>query len=298
MFICLDLGGTHLRGACFSQGKLGPVLLTEHGQSLSGLKQALLEMIETLARGKEIKALGIASAGPFLRKARVFLTPPNLPYLQGFAVGKFLAEHFHFPLLLENDAQAAALGEVHFGCLKGAQNALVLTLGTGLGSGIVLKGKLFRANLETGPELGHLFWGGLDRCGCGKRGCIETLLQARALLNLASKEGLNLAQVKDLTPLLEKKEPRAWRVMKGYGQTLGTFLAEMVQLFGFEDIALSGGISYLGKYFLPFVQETLENRLKSRVELKPRRLVLSENPEQSGLWGMAYLLTKTFNPEE
>ena len=72
MFICLDLGGTHLRGACFSQGKLGPVLLTEHGQSLSGLKQALLEMIETLARGKEIKALGIASAGPFYAKPGCF----------------------------------------------------------------------------------------------------------------------------------------------------------------------------------------------------------------------------------
>lgn len=297
MFICLDLGGTILRGALFEQGKLNYFFLKEHQKNLDSIQTLLKESVKELLQRSEkpVKAIGLASAGPFLAKEQVYLRPPNLPYLANFKVGDFIRQEFNLPFYLENDAQAAALGEVYFGSLQGFKNILYLTLGTGLGSGIVLGGKLFRANLGSGPELGHLFgnFSGV-KCGCGKRGCIETLLQAQALFKLAKKQGMFLSSLEELKVLYLKKDKKAKKVLEIYGQRLGFFVAELIQVFGFEAVGLGGGLTFLGDYFLPFTKKAVQFRLKNRKELYPQKIVLSEEPHKSALWGMRYLLSTIF----
>ena len=295
MYICIDLGGTNLRGTWINRtGQSGPVQVCSRPKTLDGTKDALCSIINTIEKecSEPVLAVGLASAGPMDFVRGTYLNPTNMPELKGFNLKSFIARKTGCNVVLENDAQAAALGEIFRGCLAGAEDALVFTLGTGLGSGVVINNKIWRGKIAGGPELGHLYLGPgrKIRCGCGQTGCAETWLNASALKHLVFKNGIRLESLKELDNLLFNNNAQACRIMEQYGRRLGLYLCQVLSVFGIPRVALSGGLSRLGPFFLQATQETIRYRLSRREWLIPETILCSPDPEMSALWGMCYLM--------
>ena len=295
MYICVDLGGSNIRGAWMDRdGKCGEAQSMSRPRALAGTKKALAGLIQEImhkAPGR-VQNIGIASAGPLNLEQGIYFTPTNMPELKGFDLAGFVSGIFGIRPVLENDAQAAALGEIFKGCLAGENDALVFTLGTGLGSGVIMDRRVWRGKLDAGPELGHVYMGPNrgKRCGCGQTGCAETWLNAAALKELATLNGLSLTGLKELDIYLEKKEEKALKAMQQYGRRLGLYLSQMVSIFGIKNIGLSGGLSRLAPYFSAAVPQSIQFRLKTRPWLIPDRIEFATDPQMSALWGMGYLM--------
>lgn len=294
MFICIDLGGSNLRGTWIEKsGRTGEVVHVSRPRSLESTKNALAGIVNQLAvdSPQKVQKIGLASAGPMDFDTGQYLNPTNMPELKGFNVRDFLFNQFGLEVVLENDAQASALGEVFRGCLTGESDAMVFTLGTGLGSGVVIDSRIWRGKLSAGPELGHLYLGpGRNvRCGCGQVGCAETWLNARALMDL-TRSTLNLRSLKELDSHLEQRDPGALKALDQYGRRLGIYLSQVVSIFGITAVGLSGGLSRLAPYFTSSALDTLNYRLARRTWLIPKSIKNSPDPEMSALWGMCHLI--------
>ena len=218
MYICIDLGGSNLRGTWMDRsGSCGDVLSMPRPGELAGTRQALAGLIGELSQKSPgaVQNIGIASAGPLNLEQGIYFTPTNMPELQGFDLAGFVYGILGIRPVLENDAQAAALGEIFKGCLAGENDALVFTLGTGLGSGVIMDRRVWRGRLDAGPELGHVYMGPNrgKRCGCGQAGCAETWLNAAALKELVMQNGLPLAGLKELDGYLERNDEKALKAM-------------------------------------------------------------------------------------
>jgi len=298
MYICIDLGGTNLRGTWIDKsGKSGKVCIVSRPKSLEGTKESLFVIIDEIKRdcpGSPQK-IGLASAGPMDFERGVYLNPTNMPELKDFNLKDFISGKFGLDLVLENDAQAAALGEIFKGCLAGKKDAMVFTLGTGLGSGVIINEEIWRGKLPAGPELGHLYLGPgrKVRCGCGQTGCAETWLNARALLDLALQNNIELQGLKELDLYLLRKDTRAVKTLAQYGRRLGLYLSQVVSVFGITRIGLGGGLSRLAPYFAGSAHETLAHRLVKRKWLIPEDICHSPDPEMSALWGMCFLMLRS-----
>ncbi len=295
MYICIDLGGSNLRGTWMDRfGNCGDVHSMPRPKELAGTKQALAGIIQELTQKSPgaVQNIGIASAGPLNLEQGIYLTPTNMPELKGFDLAGFVSGVFGIRPVLENDAQAAALGEIYKGCLAGEKDALVFTLGTGLGSGVIMERRVWRGKLDAGPELGHVYMGPNrgKRCGCGQVGCAETWLNAAALKELSMQNGLSLTGLKDLDVYLKRGDEKALKAMQQYGRRLGLYLSQMVSIFGIKNIGLSGGLSRLGPFFSDSVPQSIRFRLKTRPWLIPERIEVSSDPQMSALWGMGCLM--------
>ena len=295
MFACIDLGGTNLRGTWVSgSGERGEVNLIARPRTLEGTKESLLALISSIRKdaSSNLRGVGLATAGPLDHRSRQYLQTSNMPELNFFKMGDFLNEQTGLMVSMDNDAQAAALGETWQGCLAGEQEAVVITLGTGVGSGVIIDGDIWRANHFTGPELGHLYLGPgrRKRCGCGQVGCAETWLNKEALVDLCQDEGMFGSDVRDLHQAVDNREPRALKVMERYGRRLGLYLSSLQVIFGVRSIGLSGGLSSFLPYCEDWVWDTLRKRFQHRSWWLPERIAASSDPEMSALLGMARTL--------
>lgn len=292
MYICLDLGATNLRGTWVdSRARIGEIQVVKRPRSLSGSKSVLLELIRQLmavAPGP-VQGIGLASAGPLDNKQKVYLKTANMRELDYFPVGDFLSSAFSLPVCLENDAQAAVLGENWKGCLQGEDDCLLLTLGTGVGSGVVLGGRLFRAGHVTGPELGHLFLAEKKgrRCGCGQTGCAELWLGKQGVFDLLHQEQVSCTSLRQAHGLCLKGHPGARSALGDYGYLLGVFLARLQVVFGVPAIGLSGGLSVFFPFFKDALWDALRGQLAQRQWWLPKKIRQSKDPDKSALLGMA-----------
>ncbi|MFN2344004.1 MAG: ROK family protein, partial [Desulfonatronovibrio sp.] len=245
MFVCIDLGASNIRGTWInSSGLTGSVVHSSRPKTLDGTKKSLISIVNDIMSqcpGK-VQKIGLASAGPMDFQKGAYLNPTNMPELKNFYLRDFLLDKFGLEVTLENDAQAAALGEIFKGCLIGENDAMVFTLGTGLGSGVVLDNRIWRGKLPAGPELGHLYLGPGRRikCGCGQTGCAETWLNAKALSDLVIANNLNISTLRDLDTHLEEKNTKAIKALNQYGHRLGLYLTQVISIFGICNIGLGG----------------------------------------------------------
>ncbi|MFP4671820.1 MAG: ROK family protein [Desulfohalobiaceae bacterium] len=292
MHICIDLGGTNLRGTWVDgAGKCGELVYLARPQSLEGTQEALLSLIRDLSAQAPQKpqGIGLASAGPLDHIQGRYLKTSNMPELDYFHVSDFLHSEFGLPVRMENDAQAAALGEVWKGGLAGESQAVVITLGTGVGSGVIMQDRIWRAGHFTGPELGHIYLGlqAGRECGCGQASCAETWLNKQALLDLAAQKGYQLFDLRDLQPILDRGEAMGKEVMQEYGVRLGLLLSILQVVFGFKSLGLGGGLSAYFPYCEEYVWSCMQERFKHRQWWLPERIVPSPDPELSAILGMA-----------
>jgi len=291
MYACLDLGGNNIRGTWIDfSGSHGVLVHYNRPATLEGTQEVLLTVIREIEQDapQTLCGIGLASAGPLDHREKKYLSTTNTPELDYFRVGDFLESEAGLPVMMENDAQAAALGEVWQGCLAGCSNALVLTLGTGIGSGLIMNDSIWRGGHVTGPELGHIYLGDNNvLCGCGQYGCAETWLNTTALMELLLEHGLAFEHLKEVVPVLEDGDRPAQKAIEIYGRRLGFFLGVLQVGFGIKNICISGGLNRFIPFCREYIWQELRHRLQKRPEWLPGSILSSKAPEMSALYGMA-----------
>lgn len=269
--IGFDVGGTSLKAALVQNGKIlhrvnAPT--PADAEPEVGI-QSMVQLIEELraeAEGSPIVGVGMGVAGLIDSPRGVVITSPNLPRWQAVDLASQVHAKTQIPVFIDNDVRAMALGELAYGAGQGAQNMLCLTVGTGVGSAIIIQGDIYRGSSLTAGELGHMMvvHQGGRTCGCGNRGCLETVAGTEGILTLAQqylKRGLApvlqrlLAQGQPLTPQLIyeaaiQNDAGAIAVFTEVGQWLGQTLAGVVNLLNPERIVIGGGIAQAGDFIL------------------------------------------------
>ena len=195
LVVAVDLGGTQIRTAVLQGAKLlsRVGLLTGENRMpesviprlYNAVQQALDEAHITL---DQIAGIGIAAPGPLDNRTGIIHSPPNMPGWNGTPLRDLFYERYQVPTYVENDANAAALGEFMFGAGHGCKNIVYLTISTGIGGGIIIDGKLVEGTSGTAGELGHMTidWQGV-RCSCGNIGCLEAMASGTAIARLANE---------------------------------------------------------------------------------------------------------------
>lgn len=195
LVIGIDLGGTQIRVAVLRGAHILARAATLTGEDPTP-ERVLPRMFATVQQaldeaGVELEAIvgiGVASPGPLDNRTGTIYAPPNLPAWTDVPLRTHLEEQYHKPVFVENDANAAALGEYLFGAGQGCRNMVYLTVSTGIGGGVIVDGKLLEGTNGSAAELGHMTidWHG-ERCPCGNIGCLEALASGTAIARKANE---------------------------------------------------------------------------------------------------------------
>jgi glucokinase len=309
--LAADLGGTHLRVANVDQnGKIHFRLKQSTPQTdcpeaiVRALVMAVREF-ETNAEaggqvGGEIKAVSVVVPGTVNVEAGTIVKAPNLPSLDGFRLAEALSTELKRPALLENDANAAAVGEMWQGAGRGRRTIVCVTLGTGVGGGIILNGKLWRGVDGAAAEIGHMCvdpFGGVA-CGCGSRGCLEVYASATAIVRMTREasqrhSSSSLHTTADLTSETIfaaglKGDELALDVFRRMGVYLGIGVANLINILNPEVIVIGGGVVNGWDLFEKHMHQQVAERafplLAARV-----KIVRAECGDDAGLLGAARL---------
>src|ERR1700687_1907363 len=251
--IGLDLGGTNLRAAAIDQS--GSLLQKISGATnfQEGREAVLADIVAAISQlrashGAEgLRGIGVGVPGFIRIKEGLITNSNNLPYLENVPIRDVLSAKLNTRVILENDANAAALGECWMGAGRGVQNLVLLTLGTAIGGGIISGGRIVRGSVGMAGELGHIsVVPNGNPCGCGNQGCLEKHASATAVTAMARLmhlgEDPTSKQIYDLarqTDEIGEKARTIWRVA---GEALGVALAMLVNTFNFPLYLLSGGM--------------------------------------------------------
>jgi len=258
--IGLDIGGTHVEGVAVNERleivKRMKIPLPKN-KTKKIVTEKLFECVESLSREKGMKAIGIGVPG--LIKNSVVFRSPNLTFLDGMDF-RGLFKKYKARIVADNDVNCMAFGEA---VKRKARNMVVLTLGTGIGGGIVIYGRVYRGSSFAG-EVGHMtikFDG--HRCTCGNTGCFEEYAGARGVRRLSSELLGKSIEPKDVYELAKSGNKKALQVWSEYGRMLGVGLANLVDALDPEVIVLGGGIARAHKFF----EGSMKNEMKKRMML-------------------------------
>lgn len=294
--IGVDLGGTNLRAAAIH--RTGKVLQKIEGATqLSAGRDAVVSDIVAsivklrVALGVEhLAGIGIGIPGFIIMEKGLVTDSPNLPGFQNFAIRDEIERLLQSPVLLENDANAAALGEKWLGAGRDVQDLVLLTLGTGIGGGIICNGKVLHGFVGMAGELGHItVVPGGNPCGCGNNGCLEKHASATAISTMARMMGLgDRLTSKEVFDLAIAGEQKARVVFERMGIALGTALADLVNIFNFPLYLLSGGVLPAWDLFAPAMFDEVKRRsvVFRSTDTRIERATLGN---EAGLFGAAYL---------
>jgi len=299
--IGLDLGGTNLRAAAIDRG--GTILEKISGSTnfSEGREAVVADMADAIAGLRDrhgaagLAGIGIGVPGFILLEKGIIRNSNNLPFLENFPIREEMERRLSTWVILENDANAAALGEKWRGAGRDVDDLVLLTLGTGIGGGIISGGRVIRGFAGMAGELGHLtLVPDGNPCGCGSQGCMEKHASATAVSAMArlmqlgdpltSEEVFDLAQRSDETG---QKARAIWRVV---GETLGLTLAVLINTFNFPLYLLSGGMLPAWDLFAPALLDTVERRSATyRLTRPATRIEKATLGNEAGLYGAAYL---------
>lgn len=262
--IGIDLGGT---GISFIDMYTPDKIIQRARIDTSRTRDEIIAALkETLRRfvGKEGHpapvGIGVAVAGQVGRLGKSVVFSPNLPFKTEYALAETLEKEFGIPVFVENDANAAAIGERVFGMAKGMDDFIVITLGTGIGSGVFANGKLLRGYTGSGGEAGHMVIvpeGPL--CGCGNRGCLEALASGTAIARVFKEITGKGKSAKEVCGLADAGDEEARATLVAAGEHLGSGLINLVNLFGPQAIFFTGSLSNApDAYFAPAFRRVRE----------------------------------------
>lgn len=295
--IGVDLGGTNLRAAAIDRdGNLLDKPISVDTNYLGGREAVIGDIVAAVNRLKlqfeSCRLAGVGMGVPgFIRLREGFITNSNnLPYLEDFPVRDEIERRLGTPIILENDANAAALGETWMGAGKEVDDLVLLTLGTGVGGGIIFDGKVLHGALGMAGELGHLT---IDPngppCGCGNNGCLEKIASATAVESMAYLMSLgdNLTS-RDVYNLAAGGNIKAQRIFQQMGRALGIAVANLINTFNFPLYLLSGGMLPAWDYFAPTMLEEVSRR-SFTYRNSQTRIEQAKLGNLAGLYGAAYL---------
>src|SRR3984885_10029784 len=294
--IGVDLGGTNLRAAAIdSKGKMLDKIAasTALQAGRDAVIDDMVQSIETLrARLGEhnLAGVGIGIPGFILIDKGVIVGSANMPEFENYPVRDEIEKRLGARVILENDANAAALGEKWMGAGRDVDDLVLLTLGTGIGGGIIVNGRVLHGHLGMAGELGHLtVVPNGNPCGCGNRGCVEKHASATAIVAMARLIGLGHDLTsEDVYKLAVEGNDRAKTVFRSVGESLGGALANLINIFNFPLYLLSGGPLPAWDYFAPAMLEEVARR-SFTYRHAPTRIEKATLGNEAGLYGAAYL---------
>lgn len=286
-----DIGGTQIKFGLIDR-KGHPVFKgTENTpQDLNLLGSVLAKIwnkMKEKAESKKILAAGFGFPGIFSPEKEIIIQSPNFPALDGHPLRPFLQKYFHVPFWIDNDANLAAYGEWCQLIGKKPGSLVFLTLGTGVGSGIILDGKIWHGSAGLAAEIGHLTVNHKgEKCHCGNLGCLETEVSARALVRnyLAiseKKETLTKREItaQDITSLARKGDLAARKSFERAGYFLGIGLGIIINILNPEIIVIGGGVMAAGNLLLkPALREAKKRCFRAAFDVtKIRRALLGND---------------------
>lgn len=277
----IDIGGTNTEvGLVDKYGKVvsrGSMKTRTHGPDIDAYLDQLADIINELTNNSIYKILGIGIGAPNgnIHSGSIEFAP-NLDWKGVVPLCEMLKRYFlDIPIMLTNDANAAALGEKLFGSGQGINDFVTITLGTGVGSGFIVDGKLMYGHDGMAGEVGHTLVDPNGRlCGCGRRGCLEQYVSASGIVRTATellsigRYNSRLAEIpfkdlqsKDIALAADEGDELANEVFKIAGKTLGMKLADIVAITSPKAFFLAGGVIKAGDLLLKPVRESLEENL-------------------------------------
>lgn len=293
--IGVDLGGTNLRAAAVDRNGqiLDKVSGTTHlaaGRDavLDDLVQGIMTLRDKLGPG--LVGAGIGVPGFILMDKGVIIGSNNMPEFENFPVRDAIEQRLGTRVILENDANAAALGEKWMGAGRDVDDLVLLTLGTGIGGGIISGGRVLHGHVGMAGELGHITVSiNGNPCGCGNHGCLEKHASATAVTAMAGMLHLgdNLTS-EDVYHLALGGNEKALTVFQTMGSALGVALASLINIFNFPLYLLSGGVLAAWDMFAPAMMAEIRTR-SFTFRHAPTRVEKAVLGNQAGLFGAAYL---------
>lgn len=313
--IGIDLGGTYIKGAALdlkgkilSEGKIDTEVAQGQARVLTNITRLIADLWKK-SRVQSLAGVGLGVPGALDFKEGRIIQSPNFPGWDDFPIRSEVEKAVGVPVIIENDASAAAMGEHWVGAAQNLDNFLLITLGTGVGGGLVLGGKLWSGETGKGGEVGHMkITPDGPRCGCGSTGCLEVYASSTALVRMAQEEWRrahgNVPAPADWTTssglagAAERQDPLAEAVFRKMAYYLGIGITNVVNLLDIHHFILSGGVSNAFHLFeQPLRQEaarrafgmTPEEALK-RIEI--RRALLGESAGMIGAGHLVHLASK------
>ena len=293
--IGLDLGGTNLRAAAVDRA--GVMLDTVSGKTnYSAGREAIVgDMVEAISTLRS--RCGDGNLVGRRRRSRIHSdgggshrNSNNLASLEHFPLRDELSKRLGTPVILENDANAATIGEQCAGAGKGMKDLVMLTLGTGVGGGIISDGQIIRGTLGMAGELGHItVVPNGNPCGCGNRGCVEKHASATAITAMAKLLGLgDTLSAKQVYDLAMEGNPKALMIFSSMGEALGILLAMLINTFNFPLYLIGGGVIDGWDLFAPSMLEETRRRSYTFRASNPR-IEKAQLGNKAGLYGAAFL---------
>ena len=309
-YVGIDLGGTFIKGGIVDD--LGNIILedktpTESEKGAEGVAKNIAALANSLmARvglGKDdVEGLGMGVPGMIDSRAGNVIYSNNLKW-QDFRIGKTVSALTGLKVKIANDANVAALGEAKFGAAKGFENVVMLTLGTGVGGGVVAEGTLIEGNKGAGAELGHMvIVKDGEQCTCGRKGCLEAYASATALIRdtkraMEAHKDSKMWECGGLDKVTGKVafdymlvDPYAKAVVDGYIAALACGITNLANIFRPETVLLGGGVCAQGDVLVKPLQALLDKDIFAG-ELGPKVTIrIAELGNSAGLLGAAALL--------
>ena len=292
LVFAVDLGGTHLRVALVDD--TGKILRhqkqdTPKGDSPDGILDALVNAAREWGCEKQsVIAASIMVPGAVDSEKAVVVQAPNLPSLTNFALKAELQQRLGWPVFLENDANAGAMGEMWLGAARGCTDVISVTLGTGVGGGVILNGKLWRGSHGSAGEIGHTTvdpFSGL-KCKCGNTGCLELFASATAIVRMARELGMDKLTAEQVYEAGRSGDELALSVFKRFGMYLGIGLANLINLIDPQIIVITGGAVNGWDLFAAEMYRQVGERA-FRATAQQVKIARSECGDNAGLLGAA-----------
>jgi glucokinase len=315
VLVGVDLGGTNVRiGIITSKGRVLKkeeyALDPSHGglKIVEGLVSNLEDFIQRrIGKNDQLLGIGIGIAGAIDMKKGRIINSPNVQDLNGFGIREFIRKRISSPIAIENDANAFALGEGWVGAAKGSSYYCGITLGTGVGGGIVIDGEILHGSGGMASEVGHMV---IDPegplCGCGGRGCLEVYASATGIKRMALEaiekgEGGGIVKraggkVEEVTSekvfqAAQSGDEAAQKIFHEMGRFLGLGLVNLIHLFDPEKIVIGGKASRAWDSFIKTTMEVVMERAMegSREKVK---VVQAKCGDDAGILGAAFIALK------
>lgn len=297
--IGIDVGGTNVKLALVDDK--GKILYSNsvptraemgYEYTVNNIKQAIYDLMkETKLSTKDIEGIGFGFPGQVDYKSGIVRNAPNIPGWVEVPIAKLIEDEFKIPTRVDNDVRCAALGELNYGAGKGCENLVCITVGTGIGSGLIINGKLVRGASNAAGEIGHIKLQMHDGpvCGCGDTGCLEAFASGPSIVAMAeeyikggkSTKYREMCGDEQLSPYFvaeaaKSGDPVAKRIFAITGEYIGIGLASVVNLLNPERIIVGGGVADAGDLLLEPLKTTLKSRAMqiagSAVEVVPAQL--------------------------
>lgn len=283
LVVGVDLGGTKIAaGLVDADGRIRERrTVPTPAHSAAAVLDAVVQLVDDWATSGSVDAVGVAAAGFLDADRTTLMRGTNLPW-RGEPFVEPLRERWGCPVVLDNDATAAAWGEVCFGSGRGIDDFVLITVGTGIGGGVVTGGRLVHGGFAAAGEIGHVRFERDGRpCGCGQRGCWEQYGSGQALTAALAEAGLTRDDLAD--------DARAQHILADFAAMLGEGAATLLAVLDPEVVALGGGVIAGNPQIIGSVESAIHRFAPAADERRPVRVVAATLGNDAGLVGVAQM---------